>query len=71
MILIENERIVFENARILAEKCGARSRVELTKMKMYEKLASKTKKICEGMPRMDDVPEKKNKKERRGQANKQ
>ena len=55
----------------MTEKCGARSRVELTKMKMYEKLAAKTEKIYEGMPRMDDFPEKKNKKERRGQANKQ
>ena len=54
---------------ILTEKCVARSRVQRTKMKMYEKLTSKTKKIYEGMPRMDDFPEKK-KKERRGQANK-
>ena len=59
---IENKRILFENARILTEKCRARSRVQLTKMKMYEKLASKTKKIYKGMPRMDDFPEKKIKK---------
>ena len=61
-ILIENERILFENARILTEKCRARSHVQPTKMKMYEKLTSKTKKIYEGMPRMDDFPAKKIKK---------
>ena len=46
----------------MAEKCGARSRVEPTQMKMYEKFASKTKKRCEARPRMDDFPEKKIKK---------
>ena len=40
------------------EKCGSRSRVEPTQMKMYEKFASKTKKRCEARPRMDDFPEK-------------
>ena len=46
----------------MAEKCGARSRVEPTQMKMYEKFASKTKKRCEARPRTDDFPAKKIKK---------
>ena len=40
------------------QQCDARSRVEPTQMKMYEKFASKTKKRCEARPRMDDFPEK-------------